>query len=95
MSDDNAEDVPAFLAALPVGAVFTHGTPGKQPDSWIKTGRDSFRRTYHWVRFTADDFADWTHVELTTPVSYSITQEEADKLETEARAKPPRTEMGG
>ena len=92
MTDD--EDVPSFLRALPIGATFTHGRTDRLPDSWIKIDGVHYRRTYDWVRFTADDFAAWTHVELTEPVDYSISQAEADRIEAEARRRPPRTEMG-
>lgn len=80
-------DVPAFLRSLPIGEVFTHGSPNQQPDSWTKTGEDTYRRTYSWVRFVAEDFESWTHVELTEPVWYSLTQEEADEDEARARAR--------
>lgn len=87
-------DVPDFLRALPVGAVFTHASPDEQADSWVKIGEDTYRRTYHWVRFTAVDFSSWTHAELTEPVDYSITQEEADQQEAEVRSRPGPREMG-
>lgn len=89
------EDVPAFLRALPIGATFTHAEPGQQPDSWVKIGDDTYRRTYHWVRFTADDFDTWTHVELTEPVPYSISQPEADEQEAVERRRRRPPEMGG
>lgn len=91
---DQQMDVPAFLRALPVGAVFTHASPNQQADSWVKIGEDTYRRTYSWVRFGADDFASWTHAELTEPVSYSITQEDADRWEAEVRKSPGPREMG-
>lgn len=87
-------DVPAFLRTLPVGAVFTHASPNQQADSWVKIGEDTYRRTYSWIRFQADDFASWDHVELTEPVSYSITQDEADEMEARARSRPGPREMG-
>lgn len=91
---DQQMDVPAFLRALPVGAVFTHASPDQQPDSWVKIGEDTYRRTYDWVRFEADDFASWDHAELTEPVSYSITQDEADEKEARVRSRPGPREMG-
>ncbi|NYD76072.1 hypothetical protein [Leifsonia soli] len=93
MTDENM-DVPAFLRSLPVGAVFTHAQPHQQADSWIKIGEDTYRRTYSWVRFNADDFREWTHAELTEPVDYSITQEEADQIEARERSRPGPREMG-
>ncbi|MGF3917067.1 hypothetical protein ACQX8W_14970, partial [Staphylococcus aureus] len=65
MATDENMDAPAFLRALPIGEVFTHASTNQQPDSWIKIGPDTYRRTYHWIRFLAEDFESWTHVELT------------------------------
>jgi len=93
MSDERM-DVPAFLRALPVGAVFTHASPDQQADSWVKIGEDTYRRTYSWVRFQADDFGSWGHAEVTEPVSYSITQAEADAMEARVRSRPGPREMG-
>lgn len=87
-------DVPAFLRALPIGAVFTHARPDEQADSWVKVGEDTYRRTYSWVRFESDDFASWMRVELTEPVPYSITQAEADEMEAQVRSRPGPREMG-
>lgn len=87
-------DVPAFLHSLPVGSVFTHARPDQQPDSWVKIGEDTYRRSYDWVRFAAEDFNSWTHAELTEPVDYSITQDEADQMEARVRARPGPREMG-
>ena len=89
------EDVPAFLRALPILSVFTHATRGEQPDSWVKIDELYYRRTYGWPKFTAGDFANWSHVELTTPVDYSISQWEADRREAEARRRPHTGQMGG
>ncbi|QNE35364.1 hypothetical protein [Leifsonia shinshuensis] len=88
-------DVPAFLAALPIGSVFTHANPREQPDSWVRVDELYYRRTYGWTKFTAADFADWGHAELTTPVDYSISQAEADRREADARRRPHTGEMGG
>ena len=94
-ADATREEVLAFLQALPVGGVFTHATPGQQPDSWVKVAENNFRRTYGFRSFELWEFASWTHVELTEPVEGSIDQAEADRLAAEARHRPPRTEMGG
>lgn len=91
---DEAMDVPSFLRSLPTGSVFTHAAADQQPDSWVKIGEDTYRRTYSWVRFEADDFASWTHAELTEPVPYSVTQDEADEMEARARSRPGPREMG-
>lgn len=40
------------------------------------------------------DFASWTRVELTEPVDYSITQEEANRMEADERSRPGPREMG-
>lgn len=75
--------------------MFTHARPDEQPDSWLKVDVDAYRRTYSWVRFSAKDFASWTHVELTKPVDYSITQEEADAMEKRVRDEPGPREIRG
>jgi hypothetical protein len=80
---------------MPILTIFTAAVPGTQPDSWVKVDADSYRRTYSYRRFTAADFATWTHVELTTPVDYSISEAEAARLEAAARRRPRITEMGG
>jgi len=87
MVTEHNMDVPMFLRSLPIGEVFTPATPGQLPDSWIKTGPDTYRRTYSWVRFLAEDFETWTHAELCEPVWYSLTQEEADEEEARARGR--------
>lgn len=87
-------DVPEFLRELPIGAVFTHARADQLPDSWIKISDDTYRRTYDWVRFGADDFSSWTHAELTEPVDYSVSQAEADEMEAKARRRRRRREMG-
>lgn len=77
-------DVEAFLNALPIGAVFTHANPRVMPDSWVKVGPDTYRRTYDWIIFSTSDFArTWTYAELTDPVPGSIDQEEADRRRDE------------
>lgn len=81
MTSDTDPDVPAELRKLPVGAVFTHGRTDLLPDSWIKVAENTYRRSYDWVRFTADAFATWPRVELTDPIPGSITQAEADARE--------------
>lgn len=82
-------DIVAFLRALPVGAVFTHANPDTMPDSWVKIGPDTYRRTYDWIPFRTSDFAKtWTHAELTDPVPGSIDQEEADRRRDEEMAQP-------
>jgi hypothetical protein len=83
-------NVPEVLGRLPVGAVFTHANPDIMPDSWVKVGKDSYRRTYDWLTFSAADFKTWNHVELTEPVDGSITQEEADQREAIARSRVER-----
>jgi hypothetical protein len=93
MTDENM-DVPAFLRSLPVCAVFTPARPDEQPDSWIKIGEDTYRRTYFWFTFKADDFREWRHAELTEPVGYSISQGEADEMEARQRSRPGPREMG-
>jgi hypothetical protein len=77
-------DVVAFLRGLPDGAVFTHATPGRLPDSWVKVGT-RYRRTYDWIEFEDWQFASWAHAELTEPVEGSISQTEANRLAAAAR----------
>lgn len=91
---DSFPDVPSSFGRCR-SELFTHGNPNALPDSWIKVAADRYRRTYDWLQFCASDFASWTHVELTEPLPFSISQEEADRREAEARIRPPRNEMGG
>jgi hypothetical protein len=47
------------------------------------------------VRFSATDFDTWTHVELTEPMPYSISQAEAGEQEALERGRRRPPEMGG
>lgn len=76
-------NVPEILRALKIGTVFTHGRTDLMPDSWVKYGDDLYRRTYDWIPYTAATFRGWDHIEITEPVTGSLTDIEAHAKELE------------